>query len=254
MRRCALDEQRKCHPSFSPHRLPRVLRVKPRPVGMLLSLSKLDSLTSPTFSSAKLIRHLPICLNSVSRETIRRVSNHPCRQWFTPIQLSHESLPNDSSAPESALRLLAHQPLRVHSLRARPLRHLPNSRLQHGETPAMQHPSLRFDFSHTNLCESIRCVLDHFDTFQTRGCSTEKRQQCPFVIEQQSFPSQTAQPSSKEGQGISIDALLWHLCRCQASSTFAFAQQNRHLGSFRSHVGIVDSNFRQLSFKNTHVL
>ena len=37
-RQSAHDDQRKCHPSFSPHRLPRVLRVVPRPVGMLLSL------------------------------------------------------------------------------------------------------------------------------------------------------------------------------------------------------------------------
>ena len=50
----------------------------------------------------------------------------------------------------------------------------------------LQHSSLRFDLSHTSLCESIRCVvplrtrlLAHFDTFQTRGCSTVKRQQCP---------------------------------------------------------------------------
>ena len=123
-------------------------------------------------------------------------------------------------------------------------------------------PELRFDFSHTNLCESTRCVvpfrarlLEHFDTFQNRSSSTEKRHQCPIVIgpQQQSFPSQTAQPSSKEGQGISIHAILWHLCRCQASSTFAFSHQNRHLGSFLSHAGIVDSDFRQLSRRNTHM-
>ena len=32
---CAHDDQRKCYPSFSPHRLPRVLRAVPRPEGML---------------------------------------------------------------------------------------------------------------------------------------------------------------------------------------------------------------------------
>ena len=123
------------------------------------------------------------------------MSNQPCRQWFTPIQLSRESL----------------------------------------FQMTLQQSSLRFDFSHSNLCESIRCAL-----------ARSLRHLQPFVIgpQQQSFPSQTAQPSSKEGQGISIHALLWQLCRCQASSTSAFAHQNCHLGFFWSHVCIVDSQLQ----------
>ena len=184
-------------------------------------LSKLDSLTSPTSSCAPLIRRLPICLNSVPRQTIRGVPNQPCRQCFTPIQLSLESFCQVT----------------------------------------VQHSSLCFDFSHTDLCESSRFVipsrarlLDHFNTFQTRDCRTEKRSQCPLLVgpQQQSFPSQTALPSSEESLSVSINALLWHLRRCQAPY-ICICTQESSLGILPVPVGIIDSNVRQLSLWNTHM-
>ena len=78
-------------------------------------LYKLDSLTSPTFSSAPLI-------------------------WRLPIMLEFCFSTSNSLNVEATMSPVVHSNPTLFQV-------------------TLQHSSLRFDFSHTNLCESIRCVV-----------------------------------------------------------------------------------------------
>ena len=126
----------------------------------------------------------------------------------------------------------------------------------------LQHSSLCLEFSHSNFCESIRAgspsglarSITSTPSKLAAAARTNAGNARSFIRpRQQSFPSQTARPSSKEDQRIGIRDLLQHLCRSQAPCPFAVAHQNRLLGCFLSHAGKVDSNLWQLSLRRNHV-
>ena len=137
-RRCGHDAQRKCHPSFSPHRLPRVLRVVPRPVGMLLSFQTRHLDVSNIFlcaaesASSRLLEFRISTSNHLASGSLQS----SCLMSLFKMTLQHSSLRFDFSHTNLCEAIRCVVPFRARML-APSLRHLSNSSLPHGETPAM---------------------------------------------------------------------------------------------------------------------
>ena len=115
-------------------------------------------------------------------------------------------------------------------------------------------PTSAGPFAQEPLQGSLVQSLQHLPTSEAAARTSAGNASSFIGPRQQSYPSQTARPSSKKIKEEAFAPFSGrHLCRSQAPCPFAFAHQNRLFGSFRSHVSKVDSNLWQLSLRRNHV-